>query len=172
VERLGIFDWYKPFEIQLCLWLPQKLTEVNYLCGMARIMAVDYGTKRVGLAVSDPLQIIATGLDTISTPDIFTYLKKYLAEEEVEVLVVGMPLHLDGNPAQIADKVNQFINRFQKLFPNIKVETRDERFTSEDAKLVIRQSGAKKKKRRDKALVDKVAAVLILQDYMESLRYS
>ncbi len=138
---------------------------------MARILAVDYGTKRVGLAVSDPLQIIASGLDTVATAELFNYLKKYIEVEEVETLVVGMPYHLDGSPAQIADKVLAFIKKFEKLFPLIKVETRDERFTSEDAKQIILQSGAKKKKRRDKGLVDKVAAVLILQDYMESLRY-
>lgn len=137
---------------------------------MARILAIDYGTKRVGVAVSDPLQIIANGLETVATIDIFDFLKKYIAEEEVETLVVGMPMHLDGNPAQIADKVQLFIKEFQKLFPEILVETQDERFTSEDAKRIILQSGAKKKKRRDKSLVDKVAAVLILQDYMESKR--
>lgn len=133
-------------------------------------MSIDYGTKRVGVAVSDPLQIIANGLDTIATEKIFDFLKKYIKEEVVETLVVGMPMHLDGNPAQIADKVEAFIKTFQKLFPDIKVETRDERFTSEDAKRIIIKSGAKKKKRRDKSLVDKVAAVLILQDYMESKR--
>ncbi len=137
---------------------------------MARILAIDYGTKRVGVAVSDPLQIIATGLDTVPTKEIFDFLKKYISEEEVEKMVIGMPMHLDGNPAQIADKVEEFIKAFQKLFPEIMVETRDERFTSEDAKRIILQSGAKKKKRRDKSLVDKVAAVLILQDYMESIR--
>lgn len=137
---------------------------------MGRILAIDYGTKRVGIAVSDPLQIIANGLDTVATDRLFDFLKKYIGEEEVDLLVVGMPMHLDGRPAQIADKVERFIKEFQKLFPNIKVETRDERFTSEDAKIIIRKSGAKKKKRRDKSLVDKVAAVLILQDYMESKR--
>ena len=137
---------------------------------MARILAIDYGTKRVGVAVSDPLQIIANGLDTVATIDIFDFLKKYIAEEEVETLVIGMPMHLDGNPAQIADKVFAFIKQFEKLFPEIKVETQDERYTSVDAKKIILQSGAKKKKRRDKSLVDKVAAILILQEYMESKR--
>ncbi len=137
---------------------------------MARILAIDYGTKRVGVAVSDPLQIIANGLDTIPTNTIFDFLKKYIAEEEVETLVVGMPMHLDGQPAQIADKVELFIKAFQKLFPDILVETYDERFTSEDAKRIILQSGAKKKKRQDKGLVDKVAAILILQGYMEARR--
>ena len=137
---------------------------------MGRILAIDYGTKRVGLAVSDPLQIIANGLDTVATADLFDFLKKYIATETVETLVVGMPMHLDGNPAQIADKVEGFIKAFKKLFPDIMVETQDERFTSEDAKKIILKSGAKKKKRRDKSLVDKVAAILILQDYMESKR--
>ena len=137
---------------------------------MARILALDYGTKRVGVAVSDPLQIIANGLDTIATDRVFDFLKKYIAEEEVEVLVIGMPMHLDGNPAQIADKVVAFIKEFEKLFPEIKVETQDERYTSVDAKKIILQSGAKKKKRQNKSLFDKVAAVLILQEYMESKR--
>lgn len=139
---------------------------------MARILAIDYGIKRVGVAVTDPLQIIANGLDTVPTNQIFDFLKKYIAEEAVEIMVVGMPMHLDGNPAQIADKVEKFIQDFKKLFPDIKVETRDERFTSVDAKQIILQSGAKKKKRRDKSLVDKVAAILILQDYMEANRYN
>lgn len=143
---------------------------IYYLCAVARILAIDYGTKRVGLAVSDPLQIIASGLDTVSRDAVFDFLKKYIAEEEVETMVIGMPMHLDGRPAQIAAQVEDFIKTFKKLFPAIEVVTQDERFTSEDAKKVILQSGAKKKKRRDKALVDKVAAVLILQDYMESRR--
>lgn len=137
---------------------------------MARILAIDYGTKRVGIAVSDPMQIIATGLDTVLTTKLFDFLEKYISQEEVEIMVIGMPLHLDGQPAQIADKVSAFIKKFKTKFPSIPVETRDERFTSEDAKQIILQSGAKKKKRRDKSLVDKVAAVLILQDYMESKR--
>ncbi|MFT5166475.1 MAG: putative Holliday junction resolvase [Saprospiraceae bacterium] len=137
---------------------------------MARILAIDYGTRRVGVAVSDPLQIIAGGLDTVPTEGLFGFLKKYIAEEEVETLVVGMPMHLDGNPAQIADKVEAFIKKFKELFPGILVETQDERFTSVDAKKIILQSGAKKKKRQDKSLVDKVAAILILQEYMESKR--
>lgn len=137
---------------------------------MARILAIDYGTRRVGVAVSDPLQIIAGGLDTVPTEALFDFLKKYTAEEEVETLVVGMPMHLDGNPAQIADKVEAFIKKFKELFPEILVERQDERFTSVDAKKIILQSGAKKKKRQDKSLVDKVAAILILQEYMESKR--
>lgn len=139
---------------------------------MARILSIDYGTKRIGLAVTDPLQIIANGLDTVATPDIFDYLKKYLEAEEVECFVVGEPKHLDGNPSQVAPKVEKFIKQLQKLFPTIRIERQDERFTSEDAKMIILQSGIKKKKRRDKSLVDKVAATLILQDFMERTRHS
>ena len=134
-------------------------------------MSIDYGTKRVGIAVSDPLQIIATGLDTVATKDIFVFLKKYFSEEEVESIVVGEPFHMDGTPAQITPLINQFLEKVRKLFPEKTIIRRDERFTSVEAKRIIIQSGVKKKKRRDKGLVDKVAAVLILEDYMDSLRY-
>ena len=138
---------------------------------MARILAIDYGTKRTGLAVTDPLQIIATGLDTVATPELLDYLQRYLAQEEVETFVVGEPLHPDGNPAQLMPEVVGFVRKLRKLFPDVPVVMQDERFTSESAKDVIRQSGAGQKKRRDKALVDKVAAVLILQDYLEEHKY-
>ena len=134
---------------------------------MARIIGIDYGTKRVGVAVTDTLQIIVNGLDTVPTSEIFDFLKKYMEEEEVECIVVGEPMHKDGNPAQIAHLVVGFIRKLKKLFPEIKVDTQDERFTSKDAKAIILQSGIKKKKRRnDKELVDKISAVLILQDYL------
>ena len=134
---------------------------------MARIIGIDYGTKRVGVAVTDSLQIIVNGLDTVPTTEIFDFLKKYMEEEEVECIVVGEPMHKDGNPAQIAHLVVGFIRKLKKLFPEIKVDTQDERFTSKDAKAIILQSGIKKKKRRnDKDLVDKISAVLILQDYL------
>lgn len=134
---------------------------------MARIIGIDYGTKRVGIAVTDSLQIIVNGLDTVPTAEIFDFLKKYMEEEEVECIVVGEPMHKDGNPAQIAHLVVGFIRKLKKLFPEIKVDTQDERFTSKDAKAIILQSGIKKKKRRnDKDLVDKISAVLILQDYL------
>lgn len=131
-------------------------------------MAIDYGTKRTGLAVTDPLQLIANGLDTVPTVDIWEYLQDYLAQEEVECIVVGEPMHKDGNPAQIAHLVVGFVRKLRKLFPGIEVVTHDERYTSEDAKRIILMSGAKKKKRRDKGLVDKISAVLILQDYLET----
>ncbi len=138
---------------------------------MARILSIDYGTRRTGLAVTDPLQIIANGLDTIPTADLFSYLENYLQSEDVSTIVVGEPLYPDGNPAQIHHLVIGFVRKLKKLYPAIEVVMWDERFTSVEAKEVILQSGAKKKKRRDKGLVDKVAAVLILQDYLEQNRY-
>jgi len=135
-----------------------------------RIMAIDYGTKRIGIAVSDLLQIIANGLDTVPTKEIFDYLKDYISREPVYKIVVGEPLHLDGNPTYVTPLVHEFADKLRKLYPDIEVILQDERFTSSDAKRIILQSGAKKKKRRDKSLVDKISAVLILQEYMESLR--
>jgi len=134
---------------------------------VGRILAIDYGTKRTGLAVTDPLQIIANGLDTVATPDLFAYLEDYLSREEVTLFVVGEPLHADGSPAQIAHLVVGFVRKLRKKYPDIPVEMIDERYTSEEAKLIIRNSGLKKKKRRDKSLVDKISAVLILQDYLD-----
>jgi putative pre-16S rRNA nuclease len=137
---------------------------------VARIMSIDYGTKRIGVAVTDPLQIIANGLETIPTSEIFNFLKQYLDEEEVEKMVVGMPFHLDGKPTYVSPLIEDFIKKVNKLFPTLEVVTQDERFTSQDAKKIILQSGAKKKKRQDKSLVDKISAVLILQEYLESQR--
>lgn len=131
-------------------------------------MAIDYGTKRTGIAVTDPLRLIAAPLDTVTTSDLFAFLAEYLSGEAVEKIVVGEPLHADGQPAQIHHLVIGFVRKLRKLYPDIEVVLHDERFTSEDARQVILQSGARKKKRRDKSLVDKVSAVLILQDYLES----
>jgi len=137
---------------------------------MSRILGIDYGTKRIGIATTDPLQIIASGLTTVATKDIFTFLEEYLSQEEVECIVVGEPLNEDGTPSQIHHFVVGFIRKLKKIYPDIKIETQDERYTSRDAKRIILQSGAKKKKRRDKALVDKVSAGLILQAYMDRIR--
>ncbi len=134
---------------------------------MARIIGIDYGTKRTGLAVSDPLQIIASGLDTVPTDQVLEYLENYIAQEEVECIVVGEPMHQDGKPAQIAHLVVGFVRALKKKFPAIEIATVDERYTSQDAKEIILKSGAKKKKRRDKNLVDKVSAVLILRAFMD-----
>ncbi len=134
---------------------------------MNRILAIDYGLQRVGLAVTDPLQLIANGLDTVSTSEVVDYLKSYLEAEAVETFVVGYPLHEDGSPAQIAPQIDEFIEQLRQLFPAIDIVLEDERYTSQEAKKIILASGVPKKKRRDKGLVDKVSAVLILQAYME-----
>lgn len=138
---------------------------------MGRILAIDYGSKRTGLAVTDPLQIIANRLETVPTNKLFEYLTDYLQQEEVERIVVGEPLYPDGAPAQLMPQVIGFVRKLRKLFPELPVVFQDERYTSETAKEVIRQSGAKRKKRQDKGLVDQVAAVLILQDYLEENKY-
>lgn len=131
-------------------------------------MGIDYGTKRTGIAVTDPLQIIASGLTTVPTHELFDFIAKYVKEEEVEAIVVGEPMHPDGNPAQIAGHVRGFVNKLRQQHPAIQVFMQDERYTSLEAKQVILQSGVNRKKRQDKALVDKVAAALILEDYLNS----
>lgn len=133
-------------------------------------MSIDYGMRRVGVAVTDPLQIIANGLDTVPTNEIIDFLKTYTNSEEVSEIVVGMPLHADGNPTNLEPAISDFIRKVNKLFPTIKVVRQDERFTSSDAKRIILWSGANKKKRRDKSLVDKISAVLILQEFLEARR--
>ncbi len=135
---------------------------------MGRVLALDFGLKRTGIAVTDPLKIIASGLTTVPTAEVMAFLEKYCSEEEVECFVVGLPLHPDGNPAQIAAQADLFAEQLRKKFPEHPIFRQDERYTSNDAKRIILQSGAKKQKRRDKALVDKVAAALILEQYMEA----
>jgi len=138
---------------------------------MARILGIDYGLKRTGIAVTDPLQIIASGLDTVATKELMDFLKKYIEEEHVEAIIFGEPLHKDGNPTHVAKEIYKFINKVNKAFPNLKVELQDERYSSSDAKKIIFNSGAKQKKRRDKALVDKVSAALILQEWMQANKW-
>ena len=134
---------------------------------MGRILAIDFGLKRTGIAVTDPLKIIASALVTLPTAEVTDFLQKYCQEEDVEHFVVGLPLHADGNPAQIAPQADAFVERLQKLFPEKTIFRQDERHTSNQAKKIILHSGIKKQKRRDKALVDKIAAALILEQYME-----
>ncbi|WP_293932759.1 Holliday junction resolvase RuvX [Sphingobacterium sp. UBA6645] len=133
-----------------------------------RLMAFDYGTKRIGIAVSDSLQIIATALDTVHPEEIWTFLQKYLATEQVETFVVGKPMRLDGSPSQSAQHVVGFMRKLKKTYPSIPVVEVDERFTSKIASQAIAQSGLKKQKRQEKSLVDTVSATLILQTYMDS----
>jgi len=134
-------------------------------------MAFDYGTKRIGIAVTDPLQLIATGLDTIHPKDIIEYLKKYLATEHVSEFLVGEPKQLDGSPSQSAPHVKGFINTLKKTFPTIPVATIDERFTSKMAAATVQQSGFKKTDRQDKARLDTISATILLQNYMEKKNY-
>lgn len=134
---------------------------------MGRILAIDFGLKRTGIAVTDPLKIIASALTTVPTPEVMDFLKNYCSLEEVESFVLGLPLYPDGNPAQIAPQVDAFAERLQKQFPEKPIIRQDERNTSNQAKQIILQSGVKKQKRRDKAMVDKIAAALILEQYME-----
>ena len=134
---------------------------------MGRILAIDFGLKRTGIAVTDPLKIIASGLTTVPTAEALDFLRQYCGGEEVECFVVGLPLHPDGNPAQIAAQADDFADKLRKLFPAKPVFRQDERYTSNEAKRIILQSGIKKQKRRDKALVDKIAAALILEQYMQ-----
>ena len=134
-------------------------------------MAIDYGTKRTGIAVTDPLQIIANGLDTIDTAGLLAYLEKYLAEEEVETVVVGEPLHADGSPTYLEPHIVGFIRKLQKVFPDLNIVRQDERFTSVMAKEALLESGLKKKKRREKGLIDKMAATILLQEYLETNNY-
>jgi putative Holliday junction resolvase len=132
-------------------------------------MAFDYGTKRIGIAVTDPMQIIATGLDTIHPNAIIEYLKKYMQTEQVERFVVGEPKQMDNTPSQSAIHVKGFVNLLKKTFPDIPIEMLDERFTSKMASAAIAQSGMNRKDRQNKALVDTVSAVILLQSWMERL---
>lgn len=133
---------------------------------MARILAIDYGTKKTGLAVTDPLQLIPNALETVPTINIFEFLEQYLRDNEVECFVVGEPLHPDGNPVKIHPQIVGFARKLAKLYPQIPVVMQDERGTSIQAREIIKRSGAKTKKQRDKSLVDKVSASLILRNYM------
>ncbi len=137
---------------------------------MGRIMAIDYGKKRTGLAVTDPLQIISTGLDTIETPKVIKYLKTYFLQEEVDELVIGMPKQLNNKDSETAPFVREFCAKIQIAFPDLPIKYVDERFTSKIALRAMIDGGMKKKDRREKGNVDKISATLILQSYMESRR--
>ena len=130
-------------------------------------MAIDYGLKRVGLAVSDNMQVIATALNTVPTVDIFPYLKDYMTREQVDAIVVGDPKQLDNTTSESARAVHLFVEELGNQFPDIDIYMIDERFTSKIASQTIAKSGKTKKKRQEKGLIDTVAAVLILQDFMK-----
>lgn len=129
-------------------------------------MCIDYGGKRTGIAVTDPLKIIATGLATVETRLLIPYLKEYISREEVEKILVGDPRKLDDSENEIAVQVNRFIGALDKNFPEVNVERIDERFSSKIASRAMVDMGLKKKKRRDKSIVDEVAATMMLQEYL------
>ena len=133
---------------------------------MGRVLAIDHGRKRTGLAVTDPLRIIASALDTVPTADVISYLKAYLAREEVDGFVVGLPMGLDGRPTDATAGVEAFLKQLRKAFPGKWVETVDERFTSSLAKQAVLQSGIGRKARRDKAQLDRISATIMLQDWL------
>ena len=137
---------------------------------MARILSIDYGKKRTGIAVTDPLQIIAGGLATVSTSELFDWLKAYLAKEQVERIVIGEPRQPNGQPSENLQRVQQFVNRWRKAVPNVPIEYFDERFTSVLAHQAMIDGGLKKKARQDKGLVDEISATIILEDYLRSRR--
>ena len=132
-------------------------------------MSIDYGKKRTGIAVTDPLQMIANGLTTVDTPQLFDFIADYLTKEQVERIVVGYPKQTNGEDSENMKRIKPFVNRLRKVDPQITVELYDERFTSVLAHRAIIESGISRKARQDKALVDKISATIILQDYMETL---
>jgi putative Holliday junction resolvase len=135
---------------------------------MARILSIDYGGKRTGLAVTDPFQIIATGLCTVETPKLMAFLKDYFAKEQVELVIIGMPTNWDDSDTHATPLVKKFIEQFKKNFPLIPVKEVDERFTSKMATQAMLQMGLKKKQRQNKALVDEIAATIMLQEHLQN----
>lgn len=137
---------------------------------MTRILSIDYGRKRVGLAVTDPMQIIANRLDTIPTHTIWDFLKEYFEKEKVETVVVGYPKQMNNQASEAVRYINPFLKKFQVQFPEIQLEIFDERFTSKMAFQTMIDGGLGKQKRQDKALVDSISATIILQGYLEQKR--
>ncbi|WP_410879869.1 Holliday junction resolvase RuvX [Myroides sp. DW712] len=133
---------------------------------MGRLLAIDFGQKRTGIAVTDELQIIASGLTTVPTTELISFLKEYFQQERVEKVIIGEPKRLNNEPSSVTPILNAFIDTFTKTFPTMPVERIDERFTSKMAFQTMIDSGLKKKQRQNKALIDEIAATIILQDYM------
>lgn len=137
---------------------------------MSRILAIDYGRKRTGIAVSDPLQIIASGLTTVPTHQLMDFLLNYIKQEQVECIIIGHPKRLNNEDSENMKNIIPFINRLKKILPDMPVQLVDERFTSVLAHQTMLAGGLKKKDRQDKALVDEISATIILQSYLESRR--
>jgi putative Holliday junction resolvase len=139
---------------------------------VARVLAIDYGRKKVGLAVTDPLQIIANGLETVPTHTLLDYLKKYIQKEDVETIVVGHPKQMDNTDSESMTYIKPFLKKLKKLFPDMNIEMMDERFTSKIAFQTMIDGGLKKKARQNKELVDTISATIILQSWMEKQKFS
>lgn len=137
---------------------------------MARIVAIDYGKKRTGLAASDPLQLIAGGLATVDSRDAIDYLRRYVAREEVALFILGEPRQMNYQPSENMPRVEQFRRQLQQAFPAIDIRMVDERFTSTLAHRAMLEGGLRKSRRRDKALVDELSATILLQTYLETIR--
>jgi putative Holliday junction resolvase len=135
---------------------------------MSRLLAIDYGKRRTGLAVSDPLQLIAGGLCTVETSSLFDYLQRYVASEAVECIVIGEPRQPNGQPSENLQRVQQFVARWRKAMPAIPIEYYDERYTSVLAHQAMRDAGLRKTARQNKALVDQISATILLEDYMRA----
>ncbi len=133
---------------------------------MGRLLAIDYGSKRTGIAITDELQLIASGLTTVSTSELIPFLKDYFNAEEVELVIIGEPKQKDGSHSHIENEISKFIKRLNEVFPNLVIKRMDERFTSKMAFQTMIDSGLKKKQRQDKALIDEISATIILQDYL------
>jgi len=133
---------------------------------MGRLLAIDFGQKRTGLAVTDEFQIIASGLTTVDTKELMSFLQTYFQKEKVEKVIIGEPKRLNNEPSEVTPLVNAFVEAFKQAFPTMPVERIDERFTSKMAFQTMIDSGLKKKQRQNKALIDEIAATIILQDYM------
>lgn len=138
---------------------------------MPRLLSIDYGRKRTGIAVTDPLQIVPGGLATVDTSRLWEFLQDYTAKEQVERIIIGEPRQPNGKPSENYERVRQFVNRWRKAMPSIPIEFYDERFTSVLAHRAMIDGGLRKKARQDKALVDEVSATIILQDYMASRKF-
>lgn len=134
---------------------------------MGRILAIDYGRKRTGIAVTDPLQLIANGLETVPSHTVIDFLKNYFHKEIVDEVVVGYPKQMNNKPSESVTFVNSFVKQFKKVFPDRELQLVDERFTSKMAFQAMIDGGIKKERRKDKALIDKVSATIILQSYLE-----
>lgn len=137
---------------------------------MGRILAIDYGKKRVGLAVTDALQITANGLDTVPAHEVLAYLEKYISKEPVEKIIIGLPKQMNGEESESMQYIRPFVTALQRKFPDMPVQFFDERFTSVLAHKAMLDGGLKKKDRQNKELVDKISATIILQGYMETVR--